>query len=180
MKRHVLSKTTSFHALFIFCLKKRGSPERCCFDGTVGLLLPLDARGRGRRRFFFFCSHRIALSKRRRLPFKKTSTTHTFHVLEGRWRGGNTVAAPIHIPPLFLPIKIGGSRKSKGKNKKKKTEREERTKEKRESRIEGKNRKKKKKEEEAEKSEKQRREREEKNYIKIIFDFFNCGYNQCY
>jgi hypothetical protein len=34
-------------------LKKKGSPKRCRFDGTVGLLLPLDARGRGRRRFFF-------------------------------------------------------------------------------------------------------------------------------
>jgi hypothetical protein len=119
MKQHVLSETMSFHTLFIK-KKNRGSPKQCRFDGTVGLLLPLDARGRGRRRFFFFCSHRIPLSKRRRLLFKKTSTTHTFHVLEGRWRGGSTVAAPIHIPPLFLPIKIGGKTEKVKEKKKKK------------------------------------------------------------
>jgi hypothetical protein len=49
MKRHVLGKTASFYLLFT----KKKSPKRCRFDGTVGLLLPLDERGKGRRRFFF-------------------------------------------------------------------------------------------------------------------------------
>jgi hypothetical protein len=51
MKRHVLSKTASFHTLFI--KKKKEKPKMVPFlNGTVAFLLPLDARGRGRRRLF--------------------------------------------------------------------------------------------------------------------------------
>jgi hypothetical protein len=48
MKRRVLSETTPFHPLF---KKKRRSPNGVVLNGTVGLLFPLDARGRGRRIF---------------------------------------------------------------------------------------------------------------------------------
>jgi type IV secretory pathway VirB10-like protein len=32
-------------------------------NGTICLLLPLDERSRGRRRFFFFCHHHLSLQK---------------------------------------------------------------------------------------------------------------------
>jgi hypothetical protein len=48
MKGRVLSKTTPFHTLFI----KKKARNSAVLNGTVGILLPLDARNRGRRRFF--------------------------------------------------------------------------------------------------------------------------------
>ena len=133
MKQRVLSKTTSFHALFT--KKKEKGPKWCRFDGTVGLLLPLDARSRGRRRFFFLCHRHLSLqkdvdslSKRRRptpLAKEKLSTC---------WRGGGGEAAqwpPSHVSPLFLPIKTGEEKKKneiweRGRRaERKKTERKE-------------------------------------------------------
>ena len=78
--------------------------KRCCFDGTMGLLLPLDARGKGRRRFFLPCFSPLPLSPK---PQKDVETTSplAYHVVEegrGRtlWavRGGCTVAAPATYP----------------------------------------------------------------------------------
>jgi hypothetical protein len=66
----------------------------------MGLLLPLDARSRGRRRFFLPLFSPIPLSKRRRLPFKKTPTQPTLSS---------------HVPPLFLPIKTGEEKKKDDK-----------------------------------------------------------------
>jgi hypothetical protein len=42
-----LSKTAPFHPLF-----KKKAPNDAILNGIVGLLLSLDARGKGRRRFF--------------------------------------------------------------------------------------------------------------------------------
>jgi hypothetical protein len=50
MKQRVLSKAAPFHPLFK--KKKKGKAQNgAILNGTMGLLLPLDARGRGRRRF---------------------------------------------------------------------------------------------------------------------------------
>jgi hypothetical protein len=50
MKQRVfLSKTVSFHTLFM----QKKDPNGALLNGIVGLLLPLDVQGRGRRRFFF-------------------------------------------------------------------------------------------------------------------------------
>jgi len=50
MKRCVLDKTASFHPLFQ--KRERKAPNGVVLNSTVGLLLSLDARGRGRRRIF--------------------------------------------------------------------------------------------------------------------------------
>ena len=100
MKRCVLAKTAPFHTMFI---KKKEGPKRCRFDSTVDLLLPLNARGRGRRKFFFPLFSPTSPSKRRRLPFKKTPTQPTtFHMLQGRWRGDNTVHTGWAEPNLCI------------------------------------------------------------------------------
>ena len=144
--------------------KKEKGPKWCRFDGTVGLLLPLDARSRGRRRFFFLCHRHLSLqkdvdslSKRRRptpLAKEKLSTC---------WRGGGGEAAqwpPSHVSPLFLPIKTGEEKKKneiweRGRRaERKKTERKEKR-----VRVENRGRRPEKKS--WEKNEKQRREEEE-------------------
>ena len=100
MKRCVLAKTAPFHTMFI---KKKEGLKRCRFDSTVDLLLPLNARGRGRRKFFFPLFSPTSPSKRRRLPFKKTPTQPTtFHMLQGRWRGDNTVHTGWAEPNLCI------------------------------------------------------------------------------
>ena len=114
MKRRVLPKTALFHTLL---KKKKEARNGDVLNGTVGLLLPLDARSRGRRRFFFLCFPPPSPSKRRRLPFKKTPTKDP-HLpkLFTCWRGGGGAAAqwpPRSLPPLFLPIKTGEWRAKK-------------------------------------------------------------------
>jgi hypothetical protein len=49
MKRRVLSKTASFHALFT---QKKRDQNGVVLNGTITFLLPLDAQNRGKRRFF--------------------------------------------------------------------------------------------------------------------------------
>jgi hypothetical protein len=77
--------------------KKEKDLNGAVLNGTVGLLLPLDARSRGRRRFFFLCFPPPFLSQ------NDTDQPHlpktTFHVLEGQQHNGR----PNHVPPLFLP-----------------------------------------------------------------------------
>jgi len=151
MKRHILSKTAPFHTLFT--KKKKGS-KQCCFVGTVGLLLPFDARGRGRRRFFLPLSPPSLSSKRHRLPLKKTPTNPTCpKTLSTCWRGGGGVAAHCTTPvslPCFFAYK---NRRREGWKKMKK---------KRERRREGEDQKKKRRRRRSrEKNEKQRIEEEE-------------------
>ena len=51
-------------ALFhTFSKKKRRIKNGAVLNGTICLLLPLDERSRGRRRFFFFCHHHLSLQK---------------------------------------------------------------------------------------------------------------------
>jgi len=76
-------------------------------NDTVTFLLPLDARGRGRRRFFF-----LPLSPSSNLQ-KDADLPTTFHVLDGWWRGGSTMVAPA-TSPLFLPIKTGEEDQKRG------------------------------------------------------------------
>jgi hypothetical protein len=68
-------------------------PKRCRFEGTVGLLLPLDARSRGRRRFFFLC-HRLPLSLK---PQKDANLT-------------NGLPPSSWHPPSTLPCPLTGQR----------------------------------------------------------------------
>ena len=94
------------------------------------LLLPLDARNRRRRRFFFLpLSPPSNLQKDAASPLKDADLPTTFHVLDGRWRGGNTVAAPSTSPsPVFAYKNRGRGRKKETENKReerdRKTERE--------------------------------------------------------
>jgi len=108
----------------------------------VGLLLPLDARSKGRRRFFFLCLHRLPLLKRCRLA-------HNFPCV------GGAVAQwpPSPLSPLFLPIKTGEEKKNEREEGKKKKKRET----KRKKRKEKENKERRNREE----NEKQRGEREE-------------------
>jgi len=150
MKRHVLPKTESFHTLFI--KKKRKNPKRCCFKGTVGLLLPLDVRSRGRRRFFFFLCHRhLSLQK-------DADTTPICPKLSTCWRRGRRCVPRAifgaaaqwppqpHPSPVFAYKNGGGGRKKKRGGKTERRRREEREQ--------------KKEEEEAEKKMKNRGEKE--------------------
>jgi hypothetical protein len=83
------------------------------------LLLPLDARNRGRRRFFF-----LPLSPPSNLQ-KDVDLPTTFHVLDGRWRGGSTVAAPSTSPsPVFAYKNRGRGRKKETENKREEKNRE--------------------------------------------------------
>jgi hypothetical protein len=94
------------------------------------LLLPLDARNRGRRRFFFLpLSSPSNLQKDVASPLKDADLPTTFHVLDGRWRGGSTGAAPSTSPsPVFAYKNRGRGRKKETENKReerdRKTERE--------------------------------------------------------
>ena len=110
--------------------------KRCCFDGTMGLLLPLDARGKGRR-FFLPCFSPLPPSPK---PQKDGNTISplAYHVVEegrGRtpWavRGDRTEAAPATYPldrgsrgsppPSVLPINTeGGGNWKRGQKKEKK------------------------------------------------------------
>jgi len=84
---------------FIHCSfkkKRERSPKRCRFNGAVGFLFPLDAQGKGRRRFFLPCFSLLPLSPK---PQKDTDITSllTYHVVEegrGRSLGRFGVAAP--------------------------------------------------------------------------------------
>jgi len=105
---------------FKHCSLKKKDPNSVVLNGTVGLLLPLDARNRGRRRFFPPLSPPSSPSKRRRLPFKKTPTQpKAFHVLEWRQHNGR----PVLSLPCFLPIKIGEGRARKKERDREKEER---------------------------------------------------------
>jgi len=154
MKRHVLPKTESFHTLFI--KKKRKNPKRCCFKGTVGLLLPLDVRSRGRRRFFFFLCHRhLSLQK-------DADTTPICPKLSTCWRRGRRCVpraifgAAAQWPPQPHPSPVFAY-KNGGGGAKKKERGEDRKEEKRRERAEKRRRR------SREKNEKQRRERKGKN-----------------
>ena len=115
---------------FMHCShKKRRDWNGAVLNGTVGLLLPLDARNRGRRRFFLPLSPPSSPSKRRRLPFKKTPTQpKAFHVLKGWQHSGG----PVLSLPCFLPIKTGeGRAREEEQNRGRKRERRENTREER-------------------------------------------------
>jgi hypothetical protein len=149
MKRRVLGKTTSFHLLFT---KKKKKKAR---NGAVlkwhHLLLPLDARNRGRRRFFFLpLSLPSNPQKDVASPLKDADLPTTFHVLDGRWRGGSTMAAPTTSPSPVFAYKNRG----RGRKKKAREEREERDRKTERERNKG--------EGGEEKKKKQRRERKKK------------------
>jgi len=120
----------------------------------------------GKKKIFLPLSPSSLPSKRCWLPFKKTPTNptcqrETFHVLEGWWRGGSTVATPAMSLPCFC--NRGGEEKKwdriereEGKEKKTKRREEKRARvEKRGKRL------KKKRRRCREKNEKQRRVEEE-------------------
>ena len=150
MKRRVLwllSKT----ALFTQKEKKRKRPKRYYFERHYGSSSSPGHAKQGKEKIFLpLFSTSISLSKKRRLtPLAQKQ----FPRVGGAVEGGHC-----HIPPLFLPIKIGGVEQTK----KKRTSENEGGGEKRESRREGEDRKKKRKRRNREENEKQRREREER------------------
>jgi hypothetical protein len=120
------------------------------------LLLPLDARNRGRRRFFFLpLSSPSNLQKDVASPLKDADLPTTFHVLDGRWRGGSTVATPTTSPsPVFAYKNKGRGRKKKGPGREGRERSKNRT---REEQRRGRGRKKKKQRRERRKKEKHRR-----------------------
>jgi len=171
MKRHVLFKTTPFHTLFI----KKKSPERCRFDGTVGLLLPLDAWGRGRGRIFLPCFSPLPLSPKSQKDADTTSPLVCHVMEEGRgrtpWavRGGCTMAAPPTYPldrgsrgssppPFCFTYKYKGGKLRKKGQKKEKREREKKKRQWREQKTERKK---------EEKGKQRNREKEERSIIGI-------------
>jgi len=113
---------------FIHCsLLKKKDPNSVVLNGTVGLLLPLDTRSRGRRRFFFLCHRYLSLQKDADSLLKRhrhhPHLPETFHVLEkreemcssGSFLGGCTVASPASLSPVF-PINTEESTKEKGES----------------------------------------------------------------
>ena len=107
MKQRVLSKTASFHPLFI----KKKSLNDVVLNGTVGLLLPLDALSRGRRSSSLPLS--LSLLKLKKTPTQSSHlpklwpvADHDVEKTEGTcpsdsfW-GGCTVAAPTSLSPVF-------------------------------------------------------------------------------
>ena len=123
--------------------KKEKDLNGAVLNGIVGLLLPLDARSRGRRRFFFLCFHR-------HFSLKTTPTNPTCpKQLSTCWRGSSTMAALTMSLRCFC-LK-GQRRREEGQ-----WEREEKRRERAEHKREGVEDRKKKE------NEKQRREREEK------------------
>jgi len=97
MKRCVLDKTVLFQK------KKNKDPNGAVLNGTMGLLLPLDARGRGRRRFpspaflFPFSSNQLKKTPTK-LPTCLPHGRRKRDTPLGRFWGGCTVAAPTTLP----------------------------------------------------------------------------------
>jgi len=113
---------------FIHCsLLKNKDPNSVILNGTVGLLLSLDTRSRGRRRFFFLCRRYLSLQKDTDSLLKRhrhhPHLPETFHVLEkreemcssGSFLGGYTVAFPASLFLVF-PINTKESTKEKGES----------------------------------------------------------------
>jgi hypothetical protein len=114
MKRRVLPKTASFHTLL---KKKKGSPKRWCFERHCWSSSSPGRAKQGKKKIF--------LPLFSTFPFKKTPTpfqkdadqgpplAQTFHVLEGRWRGGSTVTAPVPSSSVFAYKNRGMESKKK-------------------------------------------------------------------
>jgi len=157
MKRRILSKTVSFHALF---KKKTRDQNGVVLNGTITFLLSLDARSREEEDFFFLCFPPPALS------LKKTSTNSTCPKLSTCWRRGRRCVPravfgaatqwppPASLSPVF-PINAGESTKKRG-GKREETEKE-RLEKRRERRKGGRPKEKKEKKNRAEKREKERK-----------------------
>jgi len=106
---------------FIHCSHKK-RPNGAVLNGTVGLLLPLDAWSRGRRRFFFpLFSPTFFLLKASKRHRPRTPTCPK---LSTCWRKGRRCAPwvvegrqhnsrPGLSPPCFLPINTGETRRKK-------------------------------------------------------------------
>ena len=97
---------------FMHCsYKKRRDRNGTVLNGTVNLLLSLDARNRGRRRFFLPLSPPSSPSKRCWLPFKKTPTQKGIGI---NWRIGiyqasfvwTGVILPLRNPEPFSHEKL--------------------------------------------------------------------------
>jgi len=116
-------------------IKKR-DPNGAVLNGTVGLLLPLDVRDRGRRRFFYqLFSPSFSEKHQKDADHNSMCITSDPWPTRGREKEGTcpsgyfwcgcTVANPASLSPVF-PIDIGEStRKKEHKKKGGKTERKE-------------------------------------------------------
>jgi len=153
MKRRILSKTTSFHTLFI----KKKARNGAVLNGTVGFLLPLVTRNRGRRRFFLplFSPTSLPLKHQKDIdqgPPLAQNFPRVGVAVEGRQHSGR----PVLFLPYFFLIKIG-------EHKSRRRRQQGREEKRREEKKEGKNEEQKRGgEKERKRKKKQRRERKKK------------------
>jgi len=126
MKRRVLGKTVSFHALFIK-KKHTTTPKRCRFEWHHHLL-PLDTQRTGEEDLFFLlCFSPTSLppmTLKRHRP--RTPTCLSFprvgRAVEGRQHSGR----PSHASPLFF-YKYRGDEEERDRKKKQNRKEEKRT-----------------------------------------------------
>ena len=140
MKRRVLTKTTSFHPLFI---KKKEAQHGVILNGTVLLLLPLDVQRGKKSLCFCFFSRSLSLSLFPQLDQTLTRHTPSTHPAITLKKGEGSHALQ-KTPHATLPCamtrqdkvasspstykygeaeKKGGGRKKRGKEKRKKKKR---------------------------------------------------------
>jgi hypothetical protein len=86
---------------------KKKARNGAILNGTVGLLLPLDTRNRGKIFFssFVFTDFSSSKASKRRRP-----RTPTCPKLSTCWRGGSIVATPSSFSPVFCLYKQGSTR----------------------------------------------------------------------
>ena len=112
-------------------LAKKKNPNGVVLNGIVGLLLPLDLRGRGRRRFFLppVFTNFLPLKSIKKTLTKDPQLSKAFHVLKKREEmcpssGGGAAAQwpPWPLSHLFFASKYRGDKERKKKRRKHKGE----------------------------------------------------------
>jgi len=151
MKRRVLPKKDVVSCTY----SKKKDPNGAILNDTVGLLLPLDVRGRGRRRFFSPISLlSLSLLNIKKTPTIATCITSDLWPTTGQWkkketcpsgsRGALHSGRPNHVSPLFSPINIWERTEKRRGWKDRKKEKKKTRRGKKEGRTEKKNKNKKK------------------------------------
>jgi len=113
---------------------EKKDPNGAVLNGTMGLLLSLDVRGRGRRRSFFYRLFSPSFSEKHQkdVDYKPTCITSDPWPTTRRWKkegtcpsgcfwGGCIVAAPTSLSLVF-PMNTGEERAKKGPKKGKERE----------------------------------------------------------
>ena len=100
--------------------KKRENSKRCRFEQHI-IFFPWTRSEAGEEEDYFSSSVTATFSFKKTPPplQKDADLPTTFHVLDGRWRGGSTVAAPA-TSPLFFTYKNRGEPKRKREDRREK------------------------------------------------------------